>query len=199
MMAAAEVSVEGAESVAEHLQPPAEEQEQAEEGQENSAAPQFASNIASKPRGASSPLYGEASGGGDVFVAATDAELSVVDQSASTCAPDAAHSMSTAACSKFSGASIKPAEPTASNRSKLSRLTSIDDPALLRGTDYVEVLRRCGRILRSNEGGEKTYSLSKPLDQLDAFISHNWSVPSLTKFLALALHFNAAFAAMWTL
>eukprot|EP00929_Paragymnodinium_shiwhaense_P039377 TRINITY_DN20685_c0_g1_i1.p1 TRINITY_DN20685_c0_g1~~TRINITY_DN20685_c0_g1_i1.p1 ORF type:complete len:133 (-),score=27.15 TRINITY_DN20685_c0_g1_i1:684-1082(-) len=96
MMAAAEVSVEGAESVAEHLQPPAEEQEQAEEGQENSAAPQFASNIASKPRGASSPLYGEASGGGDVFVAATDAELSVVDQSASTCAPDAAHSMSTA-------------------------------------------------------------------------------------------------------
>eukprot|EP00929_Paragymnodinium_shiwhaense_P078249 TRINITY_DN40524_c0_g1_i1.p1 TRINITY_DN40524_c0_g1~~TRINITY_DN40524_c0_g1_i1.p1 ORF type:complete len:562 (+),score=55.16 TRINITY_DN40524_c0_g1_i1:181-1866(+) len=81
----------------------------------------------------------------------------------------------------------------------VAKLTTLDCPSLLRGTSYMNVLRKFGKIMRTKEGSAKTYDMSHPVVQIDAFISHNWSVPALTKFFALTLHFNTLFATAFTL
>eukprot|EP00929_Paragymnodinium_shiwhaense_P061937 TRINITY_DN30933_c0_g1_i2.p1 TRINITY_DN30933_c0_g1~~TRINITY_DN30933_c0_g1_i2.p1 ORF type:complete len:453 (+),score=12.17 TRINITY_DN30933_c0_g1_i2:86-1360(+) len=90
--------------------------------------------------------------------------------------------------------------PTTTSRSKpetqvsydeiVEKLTTLETPDLLRGTPHVSVLQVFGRIFLHGQGSAHTYSLSKKVERLDAFISHNWSVPARTKFLSLALHFN---------
>eukprot|EP00927_Polykrikos_kofoidii_P046833 TRINITY_DN40960_c0_g1_i1.p1 TRINITY_DN40960_c0_g1~~TRINITY_DN40960_c0_g1_i1.p1 ORF type:complete len:640 (-),score=89.15 TRINITY_DN40960_c0_g1_i1:79-1998(-) len=61
---------------------------------------------------------------------------------------------------------------------------------ILRGTSLAVVLKSCGSILANSKGSEHTYSLSEVVRILDAFISHNWSVPRYQKIIALNLHFN---------
>eukprot|EP00441_Pelagodinium_beii_P035858 CAMPEP_0197626502 /NCGR_PEP_ID=MMETSP1338-20131121/5438_1 /TAXON_ID=43686 ORGANISM="Pelagodinium beii, Strain RCC1491" /NCGR_SAMPLE_ID=MMETSP1338 /ASSEMBLY_ACC=CAM_ASM_000754 /LENGTH=562 /DNA_ID=CAMNT_0043197043 /DNA_START=128 /DNA_END=1816 /DNA_ORIENTATION=+ len=62
--------------------------------------------------------------------------------------------------------------------------------ARLRGMRLGLLLRSLGSVLSSSQGDAKTYSLSEPVEQVHAFISHNWTVSRLDKFLALSLHFN---------
>eukprot|EP00929_Paragymnodinium_shiwhaense_P047399 TRINITY_DN24048_c0_g1_i1.p1 TRINITY_DN24048_c0_g1~~TRINITY_DN24048_c0_g1_i1.p1 ORF type:complete len:666 (+),score=46.75 TRINITY_DN24048_c0_g1_i1:192-2189(+) len=83
--------------------------------------------------------------------------------------------------------------------SSVRLLTTFDSPELLRGTDYKDVLTGFGHILRNNEGSADTFSLSTRVDQISTFVSHNWSVSSVTKFMCLALHFNVQFALTGTL
>eukprot|EP00929_Paragymnodinium_shiwhaense_P098883 TRINITY_DN6039_c0_g3_i1.p1 TRINITY_DN6039_c0_g3~~TRINITY_DN6039_c0_g3_i1.p1 ORF type:complete len:532 (+),score=40.48 TRINITY_DN6039_c0_g3_i1:119-1714(+) len=79
------------------------------------------------------------------------------------------------------------------------KVTSLSNPNLLRGTPYSHVLRAQGRIFRESAGNVKSYSLSRTVQKIDAFISHNWSVPATTKFLTLTLHFNVTVAMSCTL
>jgi len=71
-------------------------------------------------------------------------------------------------------------------------LTSFEGcPELLRGTPLHVVMRRQAAILQDSSGTDETWKLSKTVSgRLNAFISHNWSVPRRKKFLCLALHFN---------
>ena len=69
-----------------------------------------------------------------------------------------------------------------------------EDGNLLRATRLVAVLRRGARILRNSSGSASTYMLSEKTSEIDYFISHNWSVSRLQKFLALAIHFNLGVA-----
>eukprot|EP00929_Paragymnodinium_shiwhaense_P007653 TRINITY_DN11155_c0_g2_i5.p1 TRINITY_DN11155_c0_g2~~TRINITY_DN11155_c0_g2_i5.p1 ORF type:complete len:559 (+),score=76.07 TRINITY_DN11155_c0_g2_i5:567-2243(+) len=81
----------------------------------------------------------------------------------------------------------------------VKQLTNLESPDLLRGTPYVHVLRAFGNILYNSQGSASSYALSQPVDQISAFISHNWSVPATAKFLALTLYFNGRFATFCTL
>jgi len=65
---------------------------------------------------------------------------------------------------------------------------------LLRGSDLSTVMRRRGHIFADSRGSASTYNLSESVRHLDAFISHNWSVPRFQKYLCLALHFNLRLA-----
>eukprot|EP00929_Paragymnodinium_shiwhaense_P051908 TRINITY_DN26047_c0_g1_i1.p1 TRINITY_DN26047_c0_g1~~TRINITY_DN26047_c0_g1_i1.p1 ORF type:complete len:840 (+),score=181.93 TRINITY_DN26047_c0_g1_i1:198-2717(+) len=69
-------------------------------------------------------------------------------------------------------------------------VAQVRNPELLRASDVDKILHRFGRVLASNVGSANTYAMSEPVDHIDSFISHNWSVPQSTKFLALALNFN---------
>ena len=65
---------------------------------------------------------------------------------------------------------------------------------VLRGVPPGAVLRRSARLLDNSAGSEATYQLSEPVDHLDAFISHNWSVHRSKKWLALSLQYNLPMA-----
>lgn len=73
------------------------------------------------------------------------------------------------------------------------------DLEMLRGTSANTVLQASGRLFRDSAGSAATYDLSVPVSRLDAFISHNWSSPRRSKFMALALHFNLRAAFVVTL
>ena len=62
--------------------------------------------------------------------------------------------------------------------------------SLLRAVPTDVVLRGCARLLSSSAGSEATYQCSTPTDHLEAFISHNWSVSRIKKWVALSVHFN---------
>eukprot|EP00929_Paragymnodinium_shiwhaense_P035077 TRINITY_DN19001_c0_g1_i2.p1 TRINITY_DN19001_c0_g1~~TRINITY_DN19001_c0_g1_i2.p1 ORF type:complete len:688 (+),score=70.79 TRINITY_DN19001_c0_g1_i2:179-2242(+) len=81
----------------------------------------------------------------------------------------------------------------------VDRLTKISTGERLRATPYMSVLRSFGHIFRSSEGDACSYNLSRSVNEIHAFISHNWSAPALAKFLALCLHFNMRFAMTCTL
>uniref|UniRef100_A0A7S2PPD7 Transmembrane protein n=1 Tax=Zooxanthella nutricula TaxID=1333877 RepID=A0A7S2PPD7_9DINO len=70
------------------------------------------------------------------------------------------------------------------------RAFGFSNRALLRGTAVSDVLRGRARVLGKQPCTQQHYDLSAPVDRIDAFISHNWSVSRGKKFLALALHFN---------
>lgn len=60
----------------------------------------------------------------------------------------------------------------------------------LRGMTLMDAMRCGGWIFKSSAGSEETYHLSSDVDDLDAFISHNWSSTRWGKYLALALEYN---------
>eukprot|EP00929_Paragymnodinium_shiwhaense_P110286 TRINITY_DN7717_c0_g1_i1.p1 TRINITY_DN7717_c0_g1~~TRINITY_DN7717_c0_g1_i1.p1 ORF type:complete len:639 (-),score=34.04 TRINITY_DN7717_c0_g1_i1:612-2528(-) len=80
----------------------------------------------------------------------------------------------------------------------VDRLTRMGSVETCRATSYMHVLRSFGQIFRHSEGNECTYQLSRCVHEIDAFISHNWSAPALSKFLVLCLHFNIRFATVCT-
>ena len=70
-----------------------------------------------------------------------------------------------------------------------------DEAELLRGVELVKVFRACGIIFKGSKGSHHTFALSERVVRLSFFLSHNWSVPRILKFLALAFHFNFRVAA----
>eukprot|EP00927_Polykrikos_kofoidii_P000592 TRINITY_DN10218_c0_g1_i3.p1 TRINITY_DN10218_c0_g1~~TRINITY_DN10218_c0_g1_i3.p1 ORF type:complete len:500 (+),score=59.27 TRINITY_DN10218_c0_g1_i3:92-1591(+) len=84
------------------------------------------------------------------------------------------------------------------SREVFSNATSFEDKCMLRGTDICHVMRCCGRILANNDARAESYLLSRPVVELDWFISHNWSVRRFVKFCCLVLHFNLRCAVLAT-
>eukprot|EP00928_Gymnodinium_smaydae_P025654 TRINITY_DN20374_c0_g1_i1.p1 TRINITY_DN20374_c0_g1~~TRINITY_DN20374_c0_g1_i1.p1 ORF type:complete len:563 (-),score=47.78 TRINITY_DN20374_c0_g1_i1:286-1821(-) len=62
--------------------------------------------------------------------------------------------------------------------------------SLLRGTPSTNVLRNFASVLSDAPCKTSYYDLSAPVEHIDTFISHNWSIGRFDKFLALVLHFN---------
>eukprot|EP00927_Polykrikos_kofoidii_P053221 TRINITY_DN4748_c0_g1_i1.p1 TRINITY_DN4748_c0_g1~~TRINITY_DN4748_c0_g1_i1.p1 ORF type:complete len:586 (+),score=51.17 TRINITY_DN4748_c0_g1_i1:43-1800(+) len=74
---------------------------------------------------------------------------------------------------------------------RMSYLVTFEDCRhLLRGVHLSFLLASFGSIFSSSIGSCDTYSLSSVVQQLDAFISHNWSVGRWKKYLTLCVHFN---------
>eukprot|EP00811_Abedinium_folium_P028804 NODE_4488_length_1884_cov_30.117814.p1 GENE.NODE_4488_length_1884_cov_30.117814~~NODE_4488_length_1884_cov_30.117814.p1 ORF type:complete len:616 (+),score=121.56 NODE_4488_length_1884_cov_30.117814:157-1848(+) len=73
------------------------------------------------------------------------------------------------------------------------------DAELLRACSVVDVMRGFGAVLATSKGTEATFALSAPVDEIDVFISHNWSTPRWQKWLTLAVHYNMLDAAVATL
>lgn len=59
------------------------------------------------------------------------------------------------------------------------------------------VLHLGGKILADSGGSAHTYELSKEVESIDVFISHNWSVTRWKKFMVLAYYFNLRRAAIF--
>lgn len=59
---------------------------------------------------------------------------------------------------------------------------------LLRGTSLASIMRQQAAAF---DMGSDAHELSEPVQMIDYFISHNWSVPRMWKFLALSFHFNS--------
>eukprot|EP00929_Paragymnodinium_shiwhaense_P098880 TRINITY_DN6039_c0_g1_i1.p1 TRINITY_DN6039_c0_g1~~TRINITY_DN6039_c0_g1_i1.p1 ORF type:complete len:534 (+),score=43.01 TRINITY_DN6039_c0_g1_i1:284-1885(+) len=108
------------------------------------------------------------------------------------------HELSAASSGALAVTTSHSAQSKSSNTSPhtelVHKVTSLPNPTLLRGAPYWQVLRAQGRVLRDSQGSAASYSLSRTVPHIDAFISHNWSVPATTKFLTLTLYFNVAFA-----
>mmetsp|Transcript_5449 Transcript_5449/g.11874 ORF Transcript_5449/g.11874 Transcript_5449/m.11874 type:complete len:748 (-) Transcript_5449:263-2506(-) len=68
-------------------------------------------------------------------------------------------------------------------------LTFEGDEALLRGSSLSTVLQNHGRIFENSRGSASTYKLSRVVAGIDSFVSHNWTVPRRTKYLALIYHY----------
>mmetsp|Transcript_14804 Transcript_14804/g.32642 ORF Transcript_14804/g.32642 Transcript_14804/m.32642 type:complete len:693 (+) Transcript_14804:252-2330(+) len=84
---------------------------------------------------------------------------------------------------------------TSNSMSNLADLVSFHgEEDLCRASPVSVILRQYGRVFHNSQGSAKTYELSQPTTHIDAFLSHNWSVPRLHKYLCLALHFNVPFA-----
>lgn len=81
----------------------------------------------------------------------------------------------------------------------VNELLTFEDPSLLRGSPLASVLHRGAGIMQNSEGSAKTYQMSGPVDVLDGFVSHNWSMPRWKKFLILAFFFNLQKAAIATI
>jgi len=73
---------------------------------------------------------------------------------------------------------------------------SAEQHHLMRACPVQNVLHLCGKILADPGGSAWTYGLSRPVEYIDAFISHNWSVGRWIKFLVCAFHFNLRAAAI---
>jgi len=71
--------------------------------------------------------------------------------------------------------------------------------ALLRGTRLSKVLQGGGRILANSAGSSATFGLSEVVHRIDVFLSHNWSVHRLKKFIALTCYFSFNIAAIITI
>lgn len=71
---------------------------------------------------------------------------------------------------------------------------SLEDPGLLRASRVAVVLRGCGSLLRDSKGSAETFEQSRPVGQIDAFISHNWSTSPRQKWMVLAIYFNFSLA-----
>lgn len=65
---------------------------------------------------------------------------------------------------------------------------------LLRAVSLKSVLRGVGAELGANSGTETLYGMSKQVDRIDDFISHDWQTGRWPKVLTLCLMYNAAAA-----
>merc|ERR1719291_1510920 len=85
-----------------------------------------------------------------------------------------------------------------SARQRAVKSTHFIDPALLRGSFSADALRHWGAVLDQGRRTDDWYVLSVRCDHLDVFVSHNWSMSRLDKFLILALHLNLRAAVVCT-
>mmetsp|Transcript_21166 Transcript_21166/g.45908 ORF Transcript_21166/g.45908 Transcript_21166/m.45908 type:complete len:670 (+) Transcript_21166:14-2023(+) len=70
-------------------------------------------------------------------------------------------------------------------------LLSFDNcPSILRASGLATVMRQLGKVINTSKGSAETYQMSEPVDKIQIFLSHNWSVPRFKKFITLAVHFN---------
>lgn len=69
---------------------------------------------------------------------------------------------------------------------------------LLRGTSLSRVLASGGKIFARAAGSSKTYSMSRAVESIDIFLSHNWRIGRTYKFFALSLYFNLKVAVIMT-
>ncbi|CAK0849871.1 unnamed protein product [Prorocentrum cordatum] len=67
---------------------------------------------------------------------------------------------------------------------------TFSDPSLLRGTRACDVLRRRGEVLHNSAGTERHYAMSRRVEAIDVFVSHNWCTPRAQKFRALSVFFS---------
>mmetsp|Transcript_107315 Transcript_107315/g.346545 ORF Transcript_107315/g.346545 Transcript_107315/m.346545 type:complete len:658 (+) Transcript_107315:82-2055(+) len=70
---------------------------------------------------------------------------------------------------------------------------------LCRASRLADVLCGQARIFQDSAGSAQTYELSKQATHINIFISHNWSVKRIHKFLTLSFRFNCSSAALVTL
>ena len=93
----------------------------------------------------------------------------------------------------------KPQVPSPPERIFEKARDARDGDSILRCVNSKDVQANFGFLLRSGPtGSEKTYDLSKPIDdkqhKLDVFVSHSWRDNGFLKYLALCYHFNADLA-----
>ena len=69
-----------------------------------------------------------------------------------------------------------------------------DNHEKVTGVQVDRVLRGGARLLQNAQGSDATYRLSEPVDHLDAFVSHNWCVSRVQKWIALSFHYNMSLA-----
>lgn len=69
---------------------------------------------------------------------------------------------------------------------------------LLRGSPLGQIMSRGGEVLSSSAGSAATYRMSQQVDGLDVFLSHNWVIGRVNKFIAVALEFNFNLAVVVT-
>jgi len=93
-------------------------------------------------------------------------------------------------------------------RTRLSGRTGTLDPGvvdvvsfeghkdLLRASRLSLVMSLGAAIFTTGEGSAETYTLSQQVTAIDAFLSHNWAVSRVKKFLCLTLHFNIRIAVL---
>lgn len=86
------------------------------------------------------------------------------------------------------------------SRQSLEQMVSISGTEMLRGVRLPEVMKNFAGLFASNKGTSASYALSSTTHCIDEFLSHNWSVGRADKFLALSVHYHAAWAvlAAWT-
>eukprot|EP00929_Paragymnodinium_shiwhaense_P110501 TRINITY_DN7759_c0_g1_i1.p1 TRINITY_DN7759_c0_g1~~TRINITY_DN7759_c0_g1_i1.p1 ORF type:complete len:514 (+),score=13.63 TRINITY_DN7759_c0_g1_i1:86-1627(+) len=77
-------------------------------------------------------------------------------------------------------------------------LTSVPS-LLLRAVDIREALRGFGKHWSSIEVGSEDYSLSSSVEEISAFVSHDWATPRLQKTIALLLYMNGRAAVISSL
>lgn len=70
---------------------------------------------------------------------------------------------------------------------------------LLRGAEVGRVLRRGAGVFRNGDLDTALYELSRPVEELDAFVSHNWASSRWSKFCILSLHFNSSLATIFAI
>eukprot|EP00405_Crypthecodinium_cohnii_P034389 CAMPEP_0206530522 /NCGR_PEP_ID=MMETSP0325_2-20121206/3226_1 /ASSEMBLY_ACC=CAM_ASM_000347 /TAXON_ID=2866 /ORGANISM="Crypthecodinium cohnii, Strain Seligo" /LENGTH=588 /DNA_ID=CAMNT_0054026603 /DNA_START=153 /DNA_END=1919 /DNA_ORIENTATION=+ len=70
---------------------------------------------------------------------------------------------------------------------------------LSRGIRLSKVMRGIAGLFASPAGTLQTYKLSEQTEKIQYFVSHNWSVGRIDKFLALSLAFNFRWAMLATL
>eukprot|EP00929_Paragymnodinium_shiwhaense_P117957 TRINITY_DN8944_c2_g1_i1.p1 TRINITY_DN8944_c2_g1~~TRINITY_DN8944_c2_g1_i1.p1 ORF type:complete len:611 (-),score=68.43 TRINITY_DN8944_c2_g1_i1:242-2002(-) len=80
--------------------------------------------------------------------------------------------------------------PSPRKQSTISSLPSHVDRSLVRAAPVTEVLSGFGRHWSSNVGTADDYSLSKPVDEVDVFLSHDWGTGRLHKTVGLCFFFN---------
>eukprot|EP00929_Paragymnodinium_shiwhaense_P008136 TRINITY_DN112075_c0_g1_i1.p1 TRINITY_DN112075_c0_g1~~TRINITY_DN112075_c0_g1_i1.p1 ORF type:complete len:585 (-),score=30.98 TRINITY_DN112075_c0_g1_i1:216-1970(-) len=78
-------------------------------------------------------------------------------------------------------------------------LPSYIDPDLLRAVPVTTVLSGFGRHWKSNAGRAEDYALSKRVEEIDYFLSHDWGTPRWEKTLSLCLLYNGRTASIISL
>eukprot|EP00928_Gymnodinium_smaydae_P064965 TRINITY_DN48184_c0_g1_i1.p1 TRINITY_DN48184_c0_g1~~TRINITY_DN48184_c0_g1_i1.p1 ORF type:complete len:521 (-),score=58.34 TRINITY_DN48184_c0_g1_i1:164-1726(-) len=65
-----------------------------------------------------------------------------------------------------------------------------NDKHLRRGIRFNVLLSRGAKLYASNKGSASSYNMSEEVERLGAFISHNWIVGRISKFITLAFHMH---------
>mmetsp|Transcript_54022 Transcript_54022/g.115360 ORF Transcript_54022/g.115360 Transcript_54022/m.115360 type:complete len:563 (+) Transcript_54022:133-1821(+) len=77
-------------------------------------------------------------------------------------------------------------------------LTFKDCQELLRATTLATVMHQGCHLFSTPAGSRDTHSLSRVVDGIDVFLSHNWSTPRHAKFLTLVYEYNFG-GAIWVM
>lgn len=85
------------------------------------------------------------------------------------------------------------------SQSMVNLLTFQGCEELQRASRLADILRCQASILAESKGSAESYKLSTQVEDIDAFVSHNWCVNRYEKYLGLCFYFNfkwASFGAM---